>query len=212
MPQRVFYLDQEKRQCIQAAWEPDWVNLKLRFQEQEIGTFTTRQELAEGRQFVMQDGHLLSVRLKGGLQPELELLRDGLLLQSNDSPAHYKSNTIAQLALLLGILNITAGTAAAITKSDILLSIGFGYGSIAVGVVYLLVALGSRRLSGFATFAIAGVFAMDLILLFVFTAMKEGPSSPVSGMVIKLFLLYAYVKGTGAIQNLQSQAAEETVS
>lgn len=207
MEQRFFYLDEEKQQCLSATWHENWSNFSLRFQKEEICSFATREELVVGRQFVMPDGHLLSVRLKRGCRPSLELLRDGLLLSGNSANPHSHQKTVSQLALFLGVLNITAGTVAAVAKSDIMLSIGFGYGSIALGAVYVLLAWGIRRFTSFAVSAIAALLVLDLVLLFVFTALKDGPSSPISGMLLKLFLVYAFLKGVRAMKKLRAQAA-----
>jgi len=207
MPQCFFYIDKEKQHYISATWKYDWSNLRLRLQEEEIGSFATKQELAAGRVFVIPDGHLLSVRLKGLVQPELEVLRSGVPLACSGAPAHYAQRTVAQLALFLGILNVTGGLVAEITQSDIMLSIGFGYGSVAIGAVYALLAWGTRRLTSFSALALALLVAADMVLLFVFTAMKEGPSSPLSGLLIKLFLVYAFLKGLRAVKQITAHAA-----
>lgn len=207
MVQRDFYLDEERKQCLSASWNQDWSNFRLVFQEGVICSFATRKELVAGRQFVMPDGHLLSVRLKRGFRPELELLHDGLPLPGKSENPLGQQKTVWQLALFMGVLNITAGAAAAGTDADILLSIGFGYGSIALGVAYLLVAWAARRFATFAVSAIAAVLLADMALLFVFTAMREGPSSPVSGMLLKLFLVYAFLKGIRDMKRLRALAA-----
>lgn len=212
MPQRIFYIDEAKQNCLSASWRYNWSNFELRFQDEVICSFVTKQELEAGRQFVMPDGHLLSVRLRGSLQPELELLRDGLTLPAKTTDSGSKQSIVLQVALVLAILNITGGIAAVATQSDILLSIGFGYGSMAIGVVYVLLAWGIRLLSSYAVYAIAALISLDIMLLFVFTAMMDGPTSPVSGILIKLFLVYAYIKGVKAIKKLKSQAAANSHS
>ncbi|GAA4440790.1 hypothetical protein GCM10023188_38500 [Pontibacter saemangeumensis] len=163
--------------------------------------------MVAGRQFVLPDGHLLSVRLKRGFRPELELLHDGLPLPGKSTAPLSQQKTVWQLALFMGVLNIMAGAVAAGTDADILLSIGFGYGSIVLGVIYTVVALAVRRFAPFAVYAIAAVLLADLGLLFVFTALREGPSSPVSGMLLKLFLVYAFLKGLRAMKRLRELAA-----
>ena len=210
MPQRLFYIDEQKQQFLTASWRYNWSNFKLRYQEEVVCSMATKKDLATGRQFVMPDGHLLSVRLKGNVKPELELLRDGLPLQSNTTNSRSSQRTAMQLALFMGILNMIAGITAAVTQSDIMLSIGFGYGSIAVGVVYLLLAVGVRRLSSYAVFAVATWVFSDIVLLFVFTDMKEGPTSPTSGFLIKLFLVYAFIKGVRAMKQIKAQATATT--
>lgn len=207
MAQRYFYLDKEKDQRLSATWNRDWSNFRLIFQEEVICSFATRKELVVGRQFVMPDGRLLSVRLKQGFRPELELLHDGLPLPANSTDPRSRQKMISQLALFMGILNITAGAVAAVTKSDIMLSIGFGYGSIVIGVIYVLLAWGVRRFALFAASAVAALLVLDVVLLFVFTSLEEGPSSPISGMLLKLFLVYAFLKGVRAMKQLREQAA-----
>ncbi|MFD3000737.1 hypothetical protein ACFS7Z_10225 [Pontibacter toksunensis] len=205
MPEHIFYTDKERHQCFSASWKKNWSNFRLRYQGEEICSFATKKELVTGRQFIMPDGHLLSVRLKGGLQPELELLLDGLPLPAKTRFLRSNGKASFQLALFLGLLNIAAGTVAAVTQSDIMLSIGFGYGSMAIGAAYLLLAWGIRRLSAVAVYAVAAFILIDLALLFVLTGLREEPTSPVSGILIKLFLVYAYIKGVGAMKRLKSQ-------
>lgn len=210
MPQRLFYLDEKKQYYLSASWKHNWSNFRLRFQDEVICSFATKKELAAGRQFVMPNGRLLSVRLKGTVQPELEIMRDGLPLPDNSNESRRRQKTLFHLAFFLGIINITGGIVAAVTQSDIMLSIGFGYGSAAVGAVYLSLAWGIRRMPSYAAFAIIAFIALDMALLFVFTAMREGPTSPVSGLLVKLFLIYAFLKGVEAMNRIRAQAAATT--
>ena len=207
MPQHIFYTDKERQKYLSASWKSNWSNFRLRYQNEVVCSFETKKELVAGRQFVMPDGHLLSVRLKHGLQPELELLRDGQPLPTKSAVPSSNGRTVLQLALFLGILNIAAGIVAVVSQSDIMLSIGFGYGSVAVGTVYVLLAWGVKYIPSLAVYAIAALISIDIALLFVFTAMKEGPTSPVSGVLIKLFLVYAFIKSIDAIKKIKSQAA-----
>jgi hypothetical protein len=208
MPQRFFYIDEKKQQCLSATWHYNWSNFKLRLQDEVVCSFATKQELTVGRQFIMPDGHLLSVRLKGGVRPELELLRNGLPLPDNGKKLRSRHNTIPQLALFLGILNIIAGITAETTQSEIMLSIGFGYGSIVIGAAYMLLAWGIRHLPSFAGLAFAALFLVDMVLVFILTSGMEGPTSPISGLLIKFFLIYAFVRGTGAMKQLRTQTTE----
>ncbi|GAB3535163.1 hypothetical protein GCM10027443_23540 [Pontibacter brevis] len=208
MPQCVFYIDEEKQQCLSASWGHDWKNFKLLFQDEVVCSFVSKGELASGRKFVMPDGHLLSVRLKGTLKPELEILRDGLPLPCKQTYARSSPKTVFQLAIFLGVLNITSGVVAAVIPSDVMLSIGLGYGSVVVGAGYLLLAWALRSRPSFAFYAIAAVIALDMVLLYVFTSIKDGPSSPTSGLLIKLFLVYAFIKGLRAMKRIRAQAAE----
>jgi hypothetical protein len=208
MPQRFFYIDEEKQQCLSATWQYNWSNFKLCYQNEVICSFANKKELTAGRQFVMKDGHLLSVRLKDGVRPELELLRNGFPLPDNGEKSRSRHNIISQLALFLGILNTLAGITAEATESDIMLSIGFGYGSVAIGAVYMLLGWGIRHLASFAGFAIAALILVDILLVFILTSRIQGPTSPISGLLIKLFLIYAFVRGIGALKQLRTQATE----
>lgn len=207
MAEHIYYTDKERQQCLTASWNKNWSNFQLRYQDEVVCSFATKKELVAGRQFVMPDGHLLSVRLKGGLEQELELLRDGLPLPIKSVHPRSNGRTVFHLAILLGILNIASGIVALITQSDLMLSIGFGYGSVAIGAAYFLLACGIRHFFSLAFYAISALIMLDLVLLFVITETREGPTSPVSGMFIKLFLVYAYIKGAGAMARLKSQAA-----
>ncbi|WP_147294257.1 hypothetical protein [Pontibacter diazotrophicus] len=208
MPQRYFYLDDEKQQCLTASWKHNWRHFTLRLQDQEVSSFTMKEELAEGQVYVMPDGRLLSVRLNRRKEPDLVLSLDGMPMHGSDTDLRRQVKNNYQLAFFLGILNIMGGLLAESVQSELLLHLGFGYETAIVGVAYLSLSRGIKRLSLFAVYAMIALLAFDIAFLCILSVLENGTgSSPASGLLLNLVFIYAFVKGAGAIKKLKTKVA-----
>lgn len=207
MPQRYFYLDDEKQQCLTASWKHNWKHFTLRAQGQKISSFTMREELAEGQVYVMPDGRLLSVRLNCRKQPDLVLSLDGRPIAGSATDLRLQVKNNYQLAFILGILSIVGGLLAVTNLSELMLHMGLGYESTIVGVAYLSLSWGIKRLSLFAVYAMIALLALDIVLLCASVALENNPESAITTtLLLNLVFIYAFVKGAGAIKKLKARA------
>lgn len=108
-----YALEPGGRRRLDVSLTGRWV-VRLRLDDREIGAVEGRAALAEGRDFALDDGSVLRVRLvKGRLFPRLEITRDGAALPGSPTdpgvPLRFASISVFLLAgftLLNGALAV----------------------------------------------------------------------------------------------------------
>ena len=74
MAQHTYYLANNSTEPLTLSWGFNWKNLKVSYLDELLGEIVTKKELVEGREFQLPDNRVVSVKLKGSMMPQLEVL------------------------------------------------------------------------------------------------------------------------------------------
>jgi hypothetical protein len=210
MPTKTYALDAGQTELITVRWSWPWRKFTVLQHEQVLGQLRTQAELEQGAAFALADGRTLSARLQrkiGG--PQLELLLDGQPLPS--SATHPRQLLGQGLGVLgfLAVVNVVLGLLAELGQVEVLLRLGLGYGSAAVGGVYgLLWVWAKRRLVPAAFYVAIGLLALDLVAIL---ALSPGNSpGSTSGLFMRFFFALLLYRGSQGARQLRAERAAET--
>lgn len=212
MPRGRFALEDGGDIRLEINWKMSGRDTCILVDGEEIGSIATKAEFNQGKEFALADGSTLSVRYKPKfMAPGLYLSRNGRPLpRSAGDHAHILQNVswiiyfIAGFAIVLGLLAEVAGI-------EFLLGLGFGSFSIIFGVVYGALGCFVQRRSMIALVAAVVLLLWDTVEFMLFMVEQES-TPPISGILIRVFLLIAISRGFGAIRAIRSSGEKRTES
>lgn len=198
MPTKTYYLDDARTDGVTASWSMFFRNFYLDYQGQELGRLTPS-ELKVGHEFVLPDGRRLLVRLqqKFGAQG-LDFQVDGRPLGGTVNDPLTQVNTGFAAAMLIASLNVALSAVALLGQVEFLLTLGFGAGTLAEGLVYAVLGwLGKYRRAAWAFYVALGLLVLDGVMLL-------GSGLGTGGLVVRLFLGIALYRGATAARQLRA--------
>lgn len=205
MPKQKFHLDTAKTQEVLIEWKGIWKNVTVSLNGTTLGDpIPNMAELKKGRDHVLPDGRTLNVKFESGLgKNRLELKVDGRPVEGSagDPKVLHKFATgvvwfIAALWILLGALGMTG--------VKFLVELGFGWPSLAAGVVFGVLAYFVGKKSQLALGLAMGLYAVDTILGLM-AGLDAGGRIHTSGIVIRVLFFIAMFQGFGAIKKVKEE-------
>jgi len=206
MPARKFALSPREQPRIELTWKGIWKNIRVLFDGEELGVIENMSALKEGREFVMPRGlGTLRVQLVQSFgSAELQVLRNGQPLPGSGSDPAVQLKGAWGILFFVAGLNFLLGLGAVLFEIEIFEQLGLGIGSIVAGVLYLALGLLVKEKRSRVALGVAiGLFALDGIVTVV-SAMGASSTPPVSGIVMRVFLLLPMIKGFAAIRQLEA--------
>jgi hypothetical protein len=204
VPTARFALEREGPKRLEIRWGMGWRTV-VSLDGKEIGSIPGRKELKEGRHFTLGDGSTLSVQLGQNLiSQEFCVLRDGCPLPGSASDPVQRLRMASGVLFVIGGLNLVASLIAELFRVQALIQRGIGLGSMAEGVVYLILGAFAGRHSMIALGFAVALMVLDLI---VGLAAQPGASPSYGGFIVRIFLLMIVIKGFGAIRTSKSAEA-----
>lgn len=203
MPTKVFYLLPDQQEPVEVSWRGAWKEISVLFNRKQVGTFANQKELKKGAEFELDDGRKLSVKLRGMLMPELELLIDGIEIPGSPTDPLVKIAEATNIAWLIGGLNLLVGILATLMKVNLLLQMGIGVANVGYGVVILGLSFGVKKKSLISLIVIIALVILDLVSTFI--AAADANVNPTTGILIRIFLLVALFRGVAAMRTLQKR-------
>ncbi|HEX8349266.1 MAG TPA: hypothetical protein VF598_04845 [Hymenobacter sp.] len=214
MPTKRFYLDASETHVIELKWGLFWKNLTVSENGQMVGQVAGRSDLQHGRTFPLADGRTLRVALRRVLTAEeLEVLLDGQpLAGSATHPQQRLKQALYALLFLVGV-NLVLGLVAELGHITFLQTIGLGYGTVVVGLVYLgLYWWAKTRLSSLALYIAMGLVILDFVLAVGLSASGGASVSPGSGVIMRLVICVLLYKGAEGARQLRAETLSEAAS
>ncbi len=204
MPKKTYYLEADKKNPIQFSWGLNWKNFSIIHKEKEVGKFENVQELKEGKTFVLEDESNLYVQLsKTLLSQELIIRHNGKILPGTPADPSVKIKNIFILLLIIGGLNILIGVMAEMTRSEMMLSLGAGIGTIIIGGLFLILAfLIKQKHSLVALIVVIALMAIDIVLTIIVAS--EIGKIPTYGIILKVLFLIIFINGISAIRKMKA--------
>lgn len=204
MAKRKFALEKGGPERLVLEWHGIWKNMQVRLDDQLLGEIPDQKALKEGAEFPLPDeGGVLSVRLKTGMQTELQVQRNGEPLPGSDSDPGTQVKTAAGVLGFLAIVNVAVGLIAEIGGVGFLLEMGFGWPALVMGVVLAgLWALVHFKQSRIALGIAIVIWTLDGVAGLLMT-LEAGATPGVGGLVFRIFLIVALVKGFLALGEMK---------
>ena len=205
MPTRKYALERNEMQRLEISWKSMWKNISIRLDGKAIGSIVNQKELIEGREFSLGDGSILKVKLIHGFVPELQVAKNGQPLPGSDSDPSQRLSIAYKMVLFIGWLNITLGLSAEILKVGFLQRFGFSFGSIIVGLIFLILGFFVKRESKYALLIAIALFLSDGILAAFFLP-EQARNYITGGIVARIFILMPMIQGVSAIRDIKKTA------
>lgn len=204
MPKKIYYLDSNnQKEAISISWKGVWKNILLTHNEIEIGTFKNQTELKKGKEFQLDEVRKLSVKMKKGMFPTLELLMNGEPVVGSPTDPKIQLKELTRFVFAIGTLNLIIGLLAELLDNDFLLNLGLGIFSMIYGVVIIALGFGVKKKSIVALGIIITLLILDIMASFWFAL--ENSSNPTNGIVIKIFFIIFLVKGFRILKKIKAK-------
>jgi hypothetical protein len=198
MPKKSFALEPGGLKRLTITWQLFWRNLTVTLDDNQIGVVPTQAELVEGRTFPLPDGSILGVRLaRTHSGAELRVLRNDKPLPGSGYDPRVRLMQSYGILYFVGGFNFLLGILAVLFEIDLLVEIGLGIFSIAVGAVYLVLAYFVQRRSRLALGIAMALYGLETVLALL--------SGLVSGVVIRLLFMLIMYQGFSAIKELDAE-------
>lgn len=203
MPSRKHPLEPGGPPRIELAWGAFWKNFTVSLDGREVGRVADAAALKAGQTFPLGDGTAITVRLDQGFGGAgLLVERDGAPLPGSAGDPAEKLKIAYGLLYFLAAANAVLGLVTELAGLDFLRSIGIGWGSLCVGLVYFPLAWAvQKRRSAVALGVGMALFAIDGLLSFGL-AIGDGHTPPVGGLFVRVFFLIRMLGGFDAIKAL----------
>lgn len=180
-----------------------WKNFTVRLDGVPMAYASGRKELEAGRDFILPDRSVLSVKLhKTPFGHDLRVARNGEPLPGSDSDPRQRLKLAWCLLFLVGGVNLLLGAAAMAVGPGLLQDLGLGLESLILGAVFLLLGFLVRRRSAMALGLAMALLVIDAALT-MYIAAESGRPVPVAGMLIRAFFLFYLFRGLSAIRELK---------
>ena len=174
-----------------------WKSAIIEYDGENIGSFNSKKELREGKEFKLNDTSKLLIRLKGNIHPKLEVfLNENQIINSKKTPESLLKQS-SNLALLIGIVNLIAGNISVISSNTIedtrILNIP-------IGIIIIVLAMRVRKKS-ITSLILICIFILGDIIFSLYQMNNNGAF--VVYALIKGVILYSLIDGYKAIRKLK---------
>ena len=203
MPKRSYSLLKDGPKELDCSWGIAWKNFKIKQNGQVIGTVSNQKELKEGREFQLNDGSKLFVKLKIGLTSGLFLTRDGEPLPGSDSDPMSKVKGAFAILLIIAVINIGIGVLSTIFNLQEL-GLEFGLGYTVFGFVFLILSIAVKRGSLIALIAAIILLILDALLGIFFMATSGGNQS-IFWIIARIFFLIYLITSISSFRKLKNK-------
>ncbi len=209
MPKMKYALEKDGPKRLELSWKGTWQELTVFLDGRQIGAFTDQEDLRAGQEFVLEDGTRLKVQLAGK-----SIFAMPLILFNNEPVAIAGHSHEQRLKMtyncifLLAGMNIFYGLHRIMTNKTIGSMPAGEWYSIALGVLFIFLALFIMRKSMLALSIAVGIYVLDSILIFFLPC---GISWPLLLFIIifRLGVLLVMAQGFSVIPVLNLQSKSE---
>jgi hypothetical protein len=204
MPRVTYPLEPGGAERLQISWEGSFRDGAVILDGELLGGFAGAKELKSGKSFTLKDGSRLSVKLGKNFigLPELQPALNGERIRTD---ARKRLGAAWGVIAFVGALNVLVGMVGEAFSVGFLAQMGVGWASILSGLVYLGLGILVMRRSRAALVGAIALFALDGVATLASAAKATG-APPVSGLIMRVFLLVPMVGGFQALTDLERAA------
>jgi len=195
MPTQKFSFKKGEPVRLEVLWKWLWKDVSILLDGQEIGRFANRKMLKEGREFYLQDGSVLKIKLSSSwFAPLLEVLHNGKPLPGSGSDPNIKLALAYSYIFFIGGVTIIHGLIVVSSKTP-----QGGFGMIIIGGIYIFLGFLVKRQSMIALAIAFVVYLLNFLL--------ELASGQVGGNLwLTIAAFVCMYEGFRAIQDLKRSA------
>jgi hypothetical protein len=201
MPSKTYYLDNDPAKPLVTNWGFGFKNFSILYQGKPVGTIASSKELRTGHEFSLRGGRTLTVKLTGFFQPSVELATEGIPVPGSSKDPLEILKQLYYLALFLGGLSIAMGLAAEFFEVSVLRALGMDYFTSVVGLLIIMLGYAVKQRIMTAVICLIALQALDIAMM-TFISLQSNGSAPTAGILFKVYIISYFIKGIGAIKNL----------
>lgn len=207
MPKQSYALEPGGKNRVDISWKGGFNNVDVVLDGQSIGVIPNQKTLLQGQEFLLEDGSTLKVQLNRSLMStELQVTRDGQPLPGSASDPHTRHKNAYLIVYFIAGLNLLLGLLASVFNVALLQDLGIGFGSIILGLIYLVLGFFVQRQSSLALIMAIVLFITDSLYGVVLSVLQGG-SPGIAGLVVRILILVPLFQGVPAIKALKSKSA-----
>ena len=208
IPPRHHIIESGGKRALHLTWDAlSWKNFEVNVDGKTIATLGDgAAELRKGREFRLPGGATLKLQIKGNFfVKELHVFIDGEPIPNSPSDPEVKIRRAANALYFIAALDFILGIVAALNNNPALTSLGFGWTTVAIGMVLFSLALLVRKGSLYALFFAIGLYIIDTFLVYYMT-MLAGLEPEVGIIAARLFLLVSMFPAVQVILQAQKSS------
>jgi hypothetical protein len=205
IPPRHYIIDSGGQRELYLTWDAmTWKNFVITVDRKEIARIDNgARELRNGRDFKLPGGATLKIQIKGNFFfKDLHVFVNGEPIPNSPSDPDVKLRRATNALYFIAAFDFVLGLLAVQSNNPALTSLGFGWTTVAIGMVLFSLALLVRKGSLIALFLAIGLYIIDTILVYYVTTLA-GVEPEIGIIVARLFLLASTFPAVQVI--LQSQ-------
>ncbi|MEL7643157.1 MAG: hypothetical protein AAGU25_03510 [bacterium] len=206
MPKQDYAFELNGPRRLEISWGMFWKNIIIRLDGQELDTFANQNEFRQGKEYKLDDGSVLSVRLVNSLMgQDVQVARNGKPLPGTMQDPQTRLRSSYVLLYFIGGWKILFGILGLAVNGVDFSVLSRNFIDMFVGLVFILMAyLVHKRLSLIALIAGIALFAGDS-LYSAYTLYQAGQQQNVFSLLIQVFLVYYLYQGVRAIKKVKAE-------
>lgn len=212
MPKQDFVFEPNGPRRLEISWGMFWKNIVIRLDGEELDTFATQNEFRQGREYKLDDGSVLAIRLVNSLMGQnVQVTRNGKPLPGTMQHPETRIRSSFVLLYFIGGYKILFGIIGLALNGVDFSVLSRNFIDIFIGLVFILLATLVRRRSVIALIAGIALFAGDA-LYSVYTLYQAGQQQNLLfNLLIQVFLIYYLYQGVGAIKKEREEREKEGI-
>jgi hypothetical protein len=212
VPKQDFVFEPNGPRRLEISWGMFWKNIVIRLDGEELDTFATQNEFRQGREYKLDDGSVLAIRLVNSLMGQnVQVTRNGKPLPGTMQHPETRIRSSFVLLYFIGGYKILFGIIGLALNGVDFSVLSRNFIDIFIGLVFILLATLVRRRSVIALIAGIALFAGDA-LYSVYTLYQAGQQQNLLfNLLIQVFLIYYLYQGVGAIKKEREEREKEGI-
>ena len=202
MPVLQFALEPRGPRRLEICWTPDWRHTSVRLDGASLGSFETKEELEQGREFRLNAGSVLTVqRPRHGWLVPLEVHLDGRRIFPSGFVADPQAafRRAVHTLWLIGAINAATGLWIMYSSQARTPGVAAGLVTLVYGLAFLVLGALARRTSMAALRIAVGLQVFSLVVN-LFQGLRPGP------FILGLGFLFFMLRGVKALKTIRGQA------
>jgi len=211
VPKQDFAFEPNGPRRLEISWGMFWKNIIIRLDGEELDTIATQNEFRQGKEYKLNDGSVLAIRLVNSLMgQDVQVTRNGKPLPGTMQHPETRIRSSFVLLYFIGGWKVLFGILGLAINGVDFTVLSRNFIDIFIGLVFILLATLVRKRSIIALIAGIALFAGDALYT-AYTIYQSGQQQNVFSLLIQVFLIYYLYQGVGAIKKEKEEREKEGI-
>jgi hypothetical protein len=211
VPKQDYAFETNGPRRLEISWGMFWKNIIIRLDGKELDTFATQNEFRQGKEYKLEDGSVLAIRLANSLMgQDVQVTRNGKPLPGTMQHPETRIRSSFVLLYFIGGWKILFGILGLAVNGVDFTVLSRNFIDIFIGLVFILLATMVRKRSMIALIAGMALFAGDGLYT-AYTISQTGQQQNIFSLLIQVFLLYYLYQGVTAIKKEREEREKEGI-